>query len=129
MWWLDLTFIHTPVEPAAVQALLPTDLRVDTWPDADGVEQAWIGLVPFVMKVGLPGGRVIPWVGTFPETNVRTYVVAPTARRACGSARPTFGPTSRPGAGRARRVDRVITARSASASASPTETSPTSSTT
>ena len=77
MWWLDLTFIHTPVDPAAVQALLPDDLRVDTWPDADGVEQAWIGLVPFVMKVGLPGGRVIPWVGTFPETNVRTYVVGP----------------------------------------------------
>ncbi|MGB1630525.1 MAG: DUF2071 domain-containing protein, partial [Acidimicrobiales bacterium] len=72
MWWLDLAFIHTPVEPAAVEALLPSDLRVDTWPDDTGIERAWIGLVPFVMKVGLPGGRAIPWFGTFPETNVRT---------------------------------------------------------
>jgi len=77
MWWLDLAFIHTPVEPAAVEALLPSDLRVDTWPDDNGIERAWIGLVPFVMKVGLPGGRAIPWFGTFPETNVRTYVLGP----------------------------------------------------
>ena len=77
MSWLDLTFIHTPVEPAAVEALIPSNLRVDTWPDANGIERAWIGLVPFVMKVGLPGGRVIPRLGTFPETNVRTYVTGP----------------------------------------------------
>ena len=77
MWWLDLTFIHTPVDPAAVDALIPDNLRVDTWPDADGVERAWIGLVPFIMKVGFPGGRTIPVVGTFPETNVRTYVIGP----------------------------------------------------
>jgi len=77
MWWLDLTFIHFPYDPDAVQALLPESLEVDTWPDDDGVERAWIGLVPFTMRVGLPGGTVIPVVGTFPETNVRTYVRGP----------------------------------------------------
>ncbi len=74
MWWRDLTFIHVDYDPADVQRLLPDDLVVDTWPNADGRERAWVGLVPFEMVVGTPGGLRLPVVGTFPETNVRTYV-------------------------------------------------------
>lgn len=74
MWWRDLTFVHVDYEPQVVQALLPDDLTVDTWPDDAGRERAWVGLVPFEMVVGTPGGLRLPVVGTFPETNVRTYV-------------------------------------------------------
>ena len=77
MWWRDLLFIHYPYAPDDVQPLLPDDLTVDTWPDAEGVERAWVGLVPFEMVVGSPGGVKLPIVGTFPETNVRTYVRGP----------------------------------------------------
>ena len=36
--------------------------------------------VPFVMVVKPPRFGVIPWISTFPETNVRTYVVGPDGR-------------------------------------------------
>jgi uncharacterized protein YqjF (DUF2071 family) len=77
MWWRDLLFIHYPYAPEVVQALLPDDLTIDTWPDADGIQQAWVALVPFEMVVGTPGGLRLPLIGTFPETNVRTYVRGP----------------------------------------------------
>lgn len=77
MWWLDLFFIHFAYPPETVQALLPPDLVVDTWPGDDGTPQAWVALVPFEMTVGTPGGLRLPMVGRFPETNVRTYVRGP----------------------------------------------------
>ena len=40
MRWRDLLFIHYPYAPEAVQALLPDDLTIDTWPDADGIQRA-----------------------------------------------------------------------------------------
>ena len=52
MWWLDLFFIHFAYPPETVQALLPPDLVVDTWPGDDGTPQAWVALVPFEMTVG-----------------------------------------------------------------------------
>ena len=70
--WRTLTFVHWRVDPAAVQRLLPAGLTVETF---DG--SAWVGLVPFEMKVTLPGVPILPWVGRFPETNVRTYVTGP----------------------------------------------------
>jgi uncharacterized protein len=72
MHWDDLTFIHWPLAPDAVQRLLPEGVRVQTFAD-----QAWVSLVPFVMRVTLSNQRVaLPFVGRFPETNVRTYVTA-----------------------------------------------------
>ena len=68
-WWDDLTFLHWRYEPAAVQRLLPTGLTVEVM---DG--SAWVGLVPFFLRVGLPGVPSVPWLSRFPETNVRTYV-------------------------------------------------------
>ncbi|MEU4932268.1 DUF2071 domain-containing protein [Streptomyces yokosukanensis] len=75
--WLDLTFLHWAVEPATVAPLLPTG----TVPDVhDG--STYVGLVAFRMhKVGwfrLPG---VPYLGSFPETNVRLYSVDAHGRR------------------------------------------------
>jgi hypothetical protein len=75
--WLDLAFLHWPVEPARVAPLLPPGVRPDT---LDGV--TYVGLVAFRMyRVGwfrLPG---VPYLGTFPETNVRLYSVDGYGRR------------------------------------------------
>src|ERR1700722_18032002 len=67
--WERLTFLHWPFEAADVQRLLPSGLEVET---CDGA--AWVGLVPFYMRVATPGGRRGRWVSNFCETNVRTYV-------------------------------------------------------
>jgi uncharacterized protein len=67
--WERLTFLHWPFDPVAVQRLLPGGLQVEQF---DGM--AWVGLVPFFMRVATGGGRRAPWVSNFCETNVRTYV-------------------------------------------------------
>lgn len=67
--WYDLLFAHWPVDSAVLRPLVPAELEIDTH---DG--QAWIGVVPFRMRIqrrGLPG---IPTARHFPELNVRTYV-------------------------------------------------------
>ncbi len=75
MSWLDLLFAHWRCEPAALEALLPGGLELDTF-----AGRAYLGVVPFRMeKVGprglgwLPGK--LPGPRAFPELNVRTYVV------------------------------------------------------
>ncbi len=71
--WDSLTFVHWPYPPDVIQKVLPRGLDVDTH---EG--EAWVGLVPFRMvKVRPPGVPVPPWITTFPETNVRTYVRGP----------------------------------------------------
>jgi uncharacterized protein len=68
--WEQLSYLHWPVAPDVVQAMLPPGLEVDTH---DG--SAWVGLVPFQMRViGPVPGPAVPYFGTFAETNVRTYV-------------------------------------------------------
>ncbi|MEV4865929.1 YqjF family protein [Streptomyces ossamyceticus] len=75
--WLDLTFLHWAADPADVAGLLPPGTVPDT---LDGV--TYVGLVAFRMhKVGwlrLPG---VPYLGSFPETNVRLYSVDAHGRR------------------------------------------------
>jgi uncharacterized protein YqjF (DUF2071 family) len=68
-WWDELTFLHWRYSPDEVQRLLPAGLEVET---CDG--SAWVGLVPFFLRVGLPGVPPVPWLSEFAETNVRTYV-------------------------------------------------------
>jgi uncharacterized protein YqjF (DUF2071 family) len=68
-WWDELTFLHWRFDPAVVQRLLPRGLTVETM---DGT--AWVGLVPFFLRVGLPGVPSVRWLSRFAETNVRTYV-------------------------------------------------------
>ena len=67
--WERLTFLHWSFEPDVVQRLLPDWLTVETF---EG--RAWVGLVPFYMRVFTPNARKVPWATTFCETNVRTYV-------------------------------------------------------
>jgi uncharacterized protein YqjF (DUF2071 family) len=68
--WQDLSYIHWRYEPEEVKALLPPGVEVDTF---DG--SAWVGLIPFSMRnIGLPGMPPVPYFGSFPEVNVRTYV-------------------------------------------------------
>jgi uncharacterized protein YqjF (DUF2071 family) len=68
--WQELAYVHWRYEPAVVQALLPAGLEVDTF-DGD----AWVGLIPFSMRnISFPGTPTIPYFGSFPEVNVRTYV-------------------------------------------------------
>jgi len=67
--WERLTFLHWSFDPAQVQWLLPAGLQAETF---DGA--AWVGLVPFFMRVSTGGGRRARWVSDFCETNVRTYV-------------------------------------------------------
>lgn len=71
--WRSLAYVHWPYPPEDVQRHLPEGLEVDTF---DG--RAWVGLVPFRM-VGIAARFTppIPYLGTFPETNVRTYVRGP----------------------------------------------------
>ena len=69
--WRACTFLHWAYEPADVQRLLPSGLKVHTY---DGV--AWVGLTPFLLcDFRPPGFPAVPGLSTFPETNVRTYVV------------------------------------------------------
>lgn len=76
--WNDITWLHWAHDPEQVQALLPPQVRVDTH-----AGQAWVGLVPFRMtRLRPPGLPAVPWLTTFAEVNVRTYVLAPDGRRA-----------------------------------------------
>jgi uncharacterized protein len=68
--WHDLLFAHWPVDPARLQARVAPPLRLETF---DG--QAWLGITPFWMSGVRPRGvPPLPWLSTFPELNVRTYV-------------------------------------------------------
>jgi uncharacterized protein len=72
--WYNVAQIHWRYEPSVVQALLPKGFTVDTY---DG--SAWVGLIPFEMRrIRLPfgpnDGLGVGRFGTFPETNVRTYI-------------------------------------------------------
>jgi uncharacterized protein YqjF (DUF2071 family) len=69
--WADLAYIHFDYDADTVRSLLPDGLDVDTF---EG--RAWVGLIPFSMRdVGLPRLPAVPYLGSFPEINVRTYVV------------------------------------------------------
>ena len=69
MKWDELTMLHWRYPAKDVQALLPDGLTVET---CDG--SAWVGLVPFQMRVAIPFLPAMKRILHFPETNVRTYV-------------------------------------------------------
>lgn len=73
--WETLAFLHWAYPVGTVQQLLPRGLEAEPW---EG--RAWVGLVPFHMRVRPPVGPAVRGVTTFPETNVRTYVVGPDGR-------------------------------------------------
>lgn len=68
--WHHLLFAHWPLAPETLRPLVPDVLPLDTV-----AGQAWIGVVPFQMRGVRP--RLLPplpWLSSFPELNVRTYV-------------------------------------------------------
>jgi uncharacterized protein len=68
--WHDLLFAHWRVEPAEIDRLLPPPLRAHTYGGS-----AWLGVTPFVVTgLRLRGIPPLPWLSSFPELNVRTYV-------------------------------------------------------
>ncbi|MEO6116031.1 MAG: DUF2071 domain-containing protein [Pseudolysinimonas sp.] len=75
--WRDVTFLHWPVAPQLVAPLLPLGVR----PDVLG-EVSYVGLIGFRMvRLGFGRGPGIPYLGTFPEINVRLYGVDGRGRR------------------------------------------------
>ncbi|HEY4152658.1 MAG TPA: DUF2071 domain-containing protein [Pseudolysinimonas sp.] len=69
--WRDVTFLHWPIAPELVAPHLPVGARPDV---IDGV--SYVGLIGFRMaRLGFGRGPGIPYLGTFPEINVRLYSV------------------------------------------------------
>jgi uncharacterized protein len=68
--WKDLLFLSWPVEAARLRRFVPGGVQID---EIEG--SAWLSIVPFWMEDahfrGLPP---FPYLSSFPEVNVRTYV-------------------------------------------------------
>lgn len=70
--WLDLAFVHWPVEPADVAGFMPPGVEPDVWHDG----ATYVALVPFRMhRAGFGRRPPIPFFGSFLEWNVRLYSV------------------------------------------------------
>ncbi len=68
--WRNLLFAHWPLPAEALRALVPQSLQLDTY-----AGQAWLGVVPFLMRNVHPRGLPsVPGLSHFAELNVRTYV-------------------------------------------------------
>jgi uncharacterized protein YqjF (DUF2071 family) len=68
--WHDLLFAHWPVSVDALREKVPASFAIDRFEN-----QAWLGIVPFYMTNVAPRFvPALPWVSSFPEINVRTYV-------------------------------------------------------
>ena len=68
--WVDLAFLHWPVDADELRRLVPDSVELETF---DGA--AWLGIVPFLLTgLRVRGLPPIPRLSTFPELNVRTYV-------------------------------------------------------
>jgi hypothetical protein len=68
--WHNLLFAHWRVDASRLRDVVPTTFELDLFNN-----EAWLGIVPFYMtNVGLRGTPSLPWLSSFPELNVRTYV-------------------------------------------------------
>lgn len=75
--WTDVTFLHWRVDPSVVAHYMPAGCSPDV---IDG--SAWVGLIAFQMsKSSFFGSPSIPWLGNFPEVNVRLYSIDKQGRR------------------------------------------------
>jgi uncharacterized protein YqjF (DUF2071 family) len=75
--WLRVSFLHWRVPSDVVAPLLPAGTRPDEF---DG--SSWVGLIAFRMaRFTLVPGPALPYIGDFPEINVRLYTVDDEGRR------------------------------------------------
>jgi uncharacterized protein len=71
--WHDLLFLHAMVSRDLLQEMVPPELTVEEYGGS-----AWLGFVPFRMSGIRPWGfPSLPWLSSFHETNIRTYVTHP----------------------------------------------------
>jgi uncharacterized protein YqjF (DUF2071 family) len=69
--WEDLAFLHWPVPARDLRAKIPLSLEIE-----EHAGTAWLGIVPFRLRIRPRGLPALPRIGIFPEINVRTYVTA-----------------------------------------------------
>ncbi|NDK30887.1 DUF2071 domain-containing protein [Nesterenkonia sp. Hz 6-5] len=69
--WSDVAFLHWRVDPSLVAPYMPAGCSPDVIDDS-----SWVGLIGFQMsKSSFFGSPSIPWLGNFPEVNVRLYSI------------------------------------------------------
>lgn len=69
--WSEVTFLHWRIDPSLVAPFMPTGCVPDV---IDG--SSWVGLIGFQMsKSSFFDSPSIPWLGKFPEVNVRLYSI------------------------------------------------------
>ncbi len=73
--WASLSFLHWPYDPEALQPLLPPGLVADTIAGS-----GYVGLILFHLTARPAWLPAVPWLCSFAETNVRTYVRDPADR-------------------------------------------------
>jgi uncharacterized protein YqjF (DUF2071 family) len=73
--WASTAFIHWRLSPDELQPLLPSPLTPQVY---DGT--AWVSLVPLMLSDFRPAVPFMRRGITFPEINLRTYVVHPNGR-------------------------------------------------
>lgn len=75
--WRHVTFLHWPVDAGAAAAMMPPGTRLDEFEGS-----CYVGVVAFLAcGTGVLGSPGLPYLGTFPETNVRLYSVGQDGRR------------------------------------------------
>lgn len=71
--WEDLLFAHWRLTVPELRSVVPPQLSIDTFEGS-----AWVGVTPFVVRsLRLRGTPPAPFLSSFGEINVRTYVTAP----------------------------------------------------
>ena len=69
--WCDLLFAHWRVSAEQLRRVVPETLALHLYEDGS----AWLGITPFVVTgLRARGTPPVPWLSSFPELNVRTYV-------------------------------------------------------
>lgn len=69
--WNDLLFMHYPVSAESVSQFVPSALELDTFEN-----KAWISIIPLrITNMRLRGIPPIPFMHSYLELNVRTYVI------------------------------------------------------
>jgi len=68
--WKDICFLHWEVDKNILSSFLPNKLNLDLYDN-----KAYVGLIPFKMcNVSPRWAFPVPFISTFPEFNIRTYV-------------------------------------------------------